>query len=206
MLAGLAHLVLFTTMSGAAAETPAPAPASRLRLTFSGTVAGLPGLRPGRRLAGALVGETADALLMRFDGSKSATSIPRSAVRRIEVSAGRTRRGPSILAGALAGGLVGAVVGSGVGGGHRNTQPPPRIEGCGMPLCGFEEWLAWELRNSSLGDGGGALVGAFVGVMLGGSIGSALAPERWRPAERPSVRVTAAPVRRGAKVALALRF
>jgi hypothetical protein len=203
MITGIAHLVLSTTLSGAAAEMPAPAPATRLRVTIATSVAGLPGLRPGRKLAGRLVSESADALVIKFDDSKAVATVPRSAVRRIEVSAGRAPRGPYILGGAVIGVMIGTAVASGMAGGDRTAPPAPRSN-CGMPLCNFDEWLGYQLRDFSVGADG--LAGAIVGAMLGGSIGSAAAPERWRPRGDVRVGVSVTPVKRGAAVGLSLRF
>jgi uncharacterized protein YcfJ len=205
MLAGLAHMMLFTTLAGAAALQPGPAAAgTRLRLTPATTPPGLPGLRAGRRVTGVLVGETEDALVMRLDGSRVAARIPRAALRRVEVSAGHGSRGRYALGGAVIGALFGAVIGSGSGSRHTTAPPPSAYDSCGMPLCNFEDALAYALQD--FGGYSGAMAGALVGGTVGALLGATAAPERWRPTEMVAARVTLAPVKRGAALALSVRF
>jgi hypothetical protein len=91
-------------------------------------------------------------------------AIPLSAVRGLEVSLGRPRRGPLIVGGAVLGGLLGAVVGAAVG--ARATQCP---NGCEDPGIGALP---------------GILIGGLAGVAIGGAVGNASVRERWRPVLR----------------------
>lgn len=159
---------------------------------------------PGRRVTGTLVGESDEALLLRLDGSQEVVRIPRAALVRVEVSAGRPSRilqslgGAALGAGAL--GSVLAVVNS------RTYPSRPDFSRCerGDWMCGIAAELAWELRRP---DPEGAFVtGAVLGAMLGGVIGAVEVHERWRPTERVKLGLMPAPSGRGAGLSVAVRF
>jgi hypothetical protein len=143
--------------------------------------------RPHSRVQGALVGLEDDHLIV--SGDEGRTFVPRAAVERIEVRAGKASRGENAGKGALFGLGLGLLVGFAVSR-HEETRYEFGTEGImlastlvvGLPLAGL-----------------GAVVGA-----------STEPGDRWVPAapQRPVrvTRLTIAPTRKGARAALTLSF
>jgi hypothetical protein len=225
MLASLGSFILFAALTGAAAPVSSHLPqGARLRVTAAQTPLplALPGARatvirtgaddlvlvpgPGRKVTGILVGESEEALLMRLDGRTDLVRIPRAAMARVEVSAGRPPRVGYILGGGVVGVMAGLLVGSVLDGSERRPEPPRASAsvGCGMPLCNFEEWLAGALTHRRRASSS-ALFGV-LGAWLGAGVGAALARERWLPVEKVNVGVAVFPSAGGAALSLAVRF
>ena len=178
----LAVLAVLTSLVGPTLAAEDVKTGVRVRVTENGS--------DKRPLIGWVVGSDAESLTLR-----TAEAEPRRVlladVKRLEVRRpGRRGRG------ALIGLAVGAVGGFiwGAGSNPDGCQPSP-----GNPCWfGTEPWFS---------DSESGAMGAVLFSGVGALVGAIVAPgERWERISDPRVRVSVAPARRGAAVALSLRF
>jgi len=120
-----------------------------------------PGIAERPSLVGELVESSADALTVRT-GTGEVVVVPRSMVRRYEVSRGRTPRGTSVRRAALLGIALGAVAGV--------VLTPDHAEGESSKATSY------------------TVAGAALGGVAGGVFGSLNRPERWERTDLPPPR------------------
>jgi hypothetical protein len=177
----MAVLVAGILMAGGtvlrAGDETEPAAGARVRIRVS------PGVEPprkGSRLTGTLTESGPDSLVLTLPDERRVT-IPRAAIRKMEVSRGRHRG---------KGALVGAAVGLGVG---------LAVSGAAGATC--DGW-------SCLGAGALLVVGTPVATVAGAGLGAAAGKERWQPVEAArGPHLTVAPtVGRGVGARLAFSF
>ena len=140
---------------------------------------------------GSFVAEDAEALTVR-KGKGEPRRVPHAEILRVDVSQRPGRRGRGALIGLGAGALGGFIWAAASNpDGCQPSPSSPCLFGTGPLFSDTESGLM-----------GAVLLGG-----LGTIIGSAVAPgERWERLSDPRVRVSVAPARRGAGIALALRF
>jgi hypothetical protein len=143
-------LLLALAAPGLAAAQQRPAPLVRLST---------PTITERPRVVGTLVETSADALTVRT-GAGEEVVVPRSLIRRYEVSRGRAARGPAVRRAALAGLVLGAVVGA--------VFTPDHAEGESSKMVPY------------------TFTGAALGALAGGVFGGVNRPERWERAELPA--------------------
>ncbi len=158
----IVSLILGSALRGAAAQQPATAPGSRIRVTHHCQLADAGAarcdlLRSGSRWrhTGTLVGVQSDTLLLRLPARQADVRLPLMAIRRVEVPIGKKSAwGTGAKIGLLAGAVVGAAVGNAVG---SNSDP------------GF----------AALHAIAGIILGAPAGLIAGGITGAFLKTDRW---------------------------
>jgi len=140
------------------------APGSRIRVRFDST--------PQQTLVGTLDSIGSTSLSVRTD-ALTAVTIPREAIRTLEVSTGRHSKGST---GAAVGGVTGVIAGS-IAGFMAEQECTPGWES----LC-------------EVGDAaqvlGRAVLGGLVGAGVGWLIGAQFHDDGWRPVSVPRVEVT----------------
>lgn len=148
----------------AMAQGPSPTPGTRVRVTA-------PSALSPRQQEGRLIALRHDSLVMEPDGG-SAVAIPRSAVRRIDVSLGRhSESGRGVLVGLFGG----AVAGSGVAAAFW-SQGSCTYHPAVLFLPAYTSDCV--SRGARAAEGG--ILGAVAGLVAGGLIGHAHQSERWQ--------------------------
>jgi len=180
MLAAFALLTSLVANTVAAEELGTGA---RVRVILKGI-----GTKP---IVGSLVASDAEALTLRT-GKGEPRRVLVADVRRLEVSRRPGRRGRGALIGLAVGAVGGFIWGS-----------SSNSDGC-QPSPGNPCWFGTEPLFS---DSESGAMGAVLFSGVGALVGAIVAPgEKWEHLSDPRVRVSVAPARRGAAVALSLRF
>ena len=178
MFAGLALLTLLAAPAVVADEVGTGA---RVRVTAPGI----------GKLTGSLVASDVDALTLRT-AKGDLRRVPRADVRKLEVSRRPGRRGRGALIGLAAGAIGGYIWGA-------SSNP----DGCQPSEYNFCFFGAGPLFSDQESGAMGAVLFSGIGAL----VGTIVAPgEKWERITDSRVRVSVAPARRGAAVALSLRF
>jgi len=174
---GALVLVMAVGATGAAQEMPSLREGARVRLLARD-------LYP-EPLIGTVVEIDDETLSLRLGDRETPALVPREAITRLEVSAGRKSRGRGALFGAVIGGLVGAIA----------------LAATPEPSCGPNPWSC---IGVSKGEAAPAVIGLGAGV--GALVGLAITPgEKWTVV--PSARVAISPAhRRHVQVSLTVAF
>ena len=163
-------------------------PGTKVRITA-------PSMAPDR-LTGVVADVRPDTIILAPDKTGTGyVTIPVDAVTRLEVSRGKPGRTAMVGIGALAGFVGGMAIGL-----NLNESEP-----CTQGFVCLND-LGREVMEGTLVTMGVALGGALVGGVVGYALGSMIFQDSWRDVSSDAVRVSIAPHRGGAAVAVTVAF
>lgn len=183
--------VLLAPAVGRADEGPAPSDGARVRVTAPGVSRRLFQGDQGKRLVGTIVSQDDETLSIRTGDLRELAVVPRSSIRKLEISRRRSQRAKGLLIGFL----VGTAAGIGLTAVSKGSSAcdSTHVTGCDVALSALVPGLPAALLGAILAPGekweefGSSPIAVGLAPAPGGGVGISL---RWTPsaAARPVLR------------------